>query len=229
MQTHPVGLSSVSVGPIEDRFAGLGTGNFLIVGGYGCTLSCSFCTNHDVSHALPVTCAPGTASWIAERSKGLGGVLFTHSEPIILSSLIKEVTKLVRPSKVAAKTSAYCNHEDFMKLMDSVDAINVDVKGGREEYRNLCEGSLDMVVRNLSLAKSTGKVLELTFLVIPGMEDGLREAINMVHETVGSDVVSWVIGFVPSNRMTWWPMAKKANIDSAVVELRRYFKDVRAR
>ena len=225
MQAPPVGISSVSVGPIEDRFAGLGTGKVLLVGCHGCTLRCAFCQNHDVSHVLPVDPDESAASWIANEASGLRGVLFTHSEPIVARKLVRDVSLLVRPSLVAAKTSAHCDEATFRSFMESVDAINVDVKGGADDYRELCDGNFDLVVRNVALAKSMGKHVELTFLIIPGRR-GLRKVAREMALVAGDSTV-WIVGFVPANLMRDWPMARKSHLESAFSQIRDHFKEVK--
>lgn len=221
----PVGLSSVSIGPVELRFAGLGTGDCLLVGSFGCPLRCRFCMNHDVSHRDPMALSLDCAEFIASRARDLRGVIFTHSEPLAVPSLVSEVRSMT-DGFVAVKTSAHCEESEFESFLGSVDAVNVDVKGDETAYRELCGGDFGKVLRNIELASRSGKLVELTFLVIPGMEKGLDRAMSRVAR-IAPGATAWVVGFVPSNLMMDWPMARRRHVDDAVNRLSGLFKEVR--
>jgi len=165
------------------------------------------------------------AEWIAGRARGLRGVIFTHSEPLAVPSLVEDVHSMAN-GFVAAKTSAHCEQDEFESFLGSVDAVNVDVKGDDEAYHELCGGDFVKVMRNVELAVNARKIVELTFLVIPGMEDGLERAMECASE-VAPDATAWVTGFVPSNRMMDWPMARRADVDAAAERLSGLFKEVR--
>ena len=58
------------------------------------------------------------------------------------------------------------------ELGPRVTAANVDLKAFREDtYAKICSGSLSAVKRNLVLMKEKGWWVEVTTLVVPGMND----------------------------------------------------------
>lgn len=229
---------TIATGPIDARFDGLGCTDALIVGGRGCTLSCEFCQNHEISQAIafgmPFLSNPfDVARVLRDRviEDDLGGVVFTYSEPLQMLDLVSATRSVFRCSGpaqffVAAKTSAHTNDYSWRKFINCVDALNIDVKGDDDFYRSKCMGFFDCVLRNARIAVNKGKRVELTFLMIPGMEEGLSMAMADMAREVG-DVPAWIRGFVPAHRMKDVPMATKEDVSWARDMASHYFSIVR--
>jgi pyruvate formate lyase activating enzyme len=229
---------TIATGLIDARFDGLGCKDALIVGGRGCPLSCEFCQNYEVSQAIsfgmPFDSHPFDVARVL-RDKviedDLGGVVFTYSEPLLMLDLVGATRNVLRCSGpaqffIAAKTSAHTDDYSWRIFLDYVDAVNIDVKGDDDFYRSKCMGFFGCVLRNARIAVNKGKRVELTFLMIPGMEEGLAMAMADMAREVG-DVPAWIRGFVPAHRMKDVPMATKEDVSWARNMASHYFSIVR--
>ena len=87
-----------------------------------------------------------------------------------------------------------------------IDAVNVDLKGFTEAfYRDVCAGRLQPVLETLVyLKRHTSVWLELTTLLIPGLNDSDRELEDLtrwVVENLGPEVPLHFSAFHPDFRM----------------------------
>ena len=85
-------------------------------------------------------------------------------------------------------------------------ADNVDLKSFRDDYyRKICGGRLQPVLDTLKLLKKLGVWVEVTTLVIPGLNDSKEELTEIASfiKTGMSDDTPWhVSGFYPTYKMT---------------------------
>jgi pyruvate formate lyase activating enzyme len=86
-----------------------------------------------------------------------------------------------------------------------IDGINVDLKAGRGEfYRRMSGAALEPVLANLSTIQRLGIWLEITTLVIPGLNDSddeLRWVARYLFDQLGADVPWHISRFHPNYRM----------------------------
>ena len=80
-----------------------------------------------------------------------------------------------------------------MEILPMIDAFNIDLKTYNEEtYRTYFGGDLKTVWNNLVHIKKAGKHLEITYLVIDGLNDDNEEFAQLVGKIaieLGEDVV----------------------------------------
>jgi pyruvate formate lyase activating enzyme len=90
-----------------------------------------------------------------------------------------------------------------------IDGINVDLKAGRGEfYRRISGAALKPVLTNLKLLRRAGIWLEVTTLVIPGLndtDDELRWVANYLRDEVGPDTPWHISRFFPQYEMADTP------------------------
>jgi pyruvate formate lyase activating enzyme len=72
-----------------------------------------------------------------------------------------------------------------------LDAMNVDVKGDAAAVRRYCGADVERVWRNGQLALQAGVWLEITTLVIPGVNDG-DEVLGPIAQRIVADLGSQV-------------------------------------
>lgn len=61
-----------------------------------------------------------------------------------------------------------------------LDAVNIDLKVFTEKfYREICGARLKPVLETIALMKSPGVWLEVTTLIIPGLNDSAQELVEM--------------------------------------------------
>lgn len=171
-------ITSLAMDPIEKKpLAAFYPGSqILSCGSYGCNLACPFCQNSEISQADGDSVrwryiAPEEMATLAMEQPGNLGLAFTYNEPLIAYEYIVDVAKLIKPlGKKTAVVTAGCVAPRVMEeVLPWVDAMNIDLKGGPEFYREL-GGDYDTVRAAIEYAAS-GCHLEVTTLVIPGKND----------------------------------------------------------
>ena len=178
-------VSSLALDPIEKKplnrfYPG---SKILSVGSFGCNLRCPFCQNHEISMVAPDMSedrylSPGTLALVAEdhRKKGNIGVAYTYNEPLVGWEYVLDTAKLVKKKgmKNVLVTNGTASLEILEKLLPYVDAMNIDLKGFREDYYRKLGGSLS-VVKEFILRAAADCHVELTTLIVPGENDSISE------------------------------------------------------
>ncbi len=166
------------------------TGVIYSVGSYGCNLKCRFCQNSDISQfeQPSVMASPQRIVQKAFNLVGNIGVAFTYNEPGIWFEFICDCALLLREAglKTVLVTNGHLCHEPFKRLCEISDAMNIDLKAFSQKfYQDECQGDLETVKRNIATAVAAGIHVELTNLVIPGLNDDEDEFIAMVDWIAG--------------------------------------------
>ena len=187
--------SGFCVDPIEKKplnhfFPGTAVLSF---GTAGCNLACKFCQNWDISTSretdtLADSASPDELAAIAERL-GCRSVAFTYNDPIIFLeyAIDTAIACRARGIKAVAVTAGYVCPEPRAELFASVDAANIDLKSfSHDFYRRICSGRLAPVLETLEYVRhETGCWLEVTNLVIPGLNDSDEELDALTRWVVG--------------------------------------------
>ena len=190
--------TSLALDPIEKKplnhfYPG---SRILSVGSYGCNLNCPFCQNWEISMSdgHEFRQGPGAAKRIvlpealtdaAEQLTGKGniGVAFTYNEPLISYEYVTDTAKLLRRKglKVVLVTNGCVNPEVAEKVLPLTDALNIDLKSFRHDvYAGTLGGDLETVKRFIARAAEQCHV-ELTSLIVPGMNDSEEEMLEMTE------------------------------------------------
>ncbi len=184
----------------------------LSFGTAGCNLACRFCQNWDISKSRQMDTLADDASpeTIARAAAELGcrSVAFTYNDPVIFLEYAVDVAAACRERGVAtvAVTAGEILPEPRAEFFAAMDAANVDLKAFTEDfYRRQCGGELQPVKETLEyLARETEVWVELTTLLIPGLNDSDRELDEMtgwVVERLGPDVPLHFTAFHPDYKM----------------------------
>jgi pyruvate formate lyase activating enzyme len=98
-----------------------------------------------------------------------------------------------------------------------IHGINVDLKAGRGEfYHRISGAALEPVLANLKLIQQLGIWLEVTTLVIPGLNDGdaeLRWVARYLVDALGPDVPWHISRFYPQYKMSDTPPTPAASLE----------------
>jgi len=184
----------------------------LSFGTAGCNLGCRFCQNWDISKSRELDTLADAASpdAIAEAAQRLGcaSVAFTYNDPVIFMEYAMDVADAChdRGIKAVAVTAGYVCPEPRTEFFGHMDAANVDLKGFTERfYAATCSGHLQPVLETLEhLRHETDVWLEITNLVIPGLNDAAEEIDGMtawIAERLGSDVPLHFTAFHPDYKL----------------------------
>jgi pyruvate formate lyase activating enzyme len=139
-------------------------------------------------------------------------VAFTYNEPAIFHEYAVDTAKACRKLgiKTVAVTAGYVTPEPRKEFYEVMDAANVDLKGFTEEfYKKYTDSALQPVLETLEyIKKKTSTWLEITTLVIPGLNDSEKELQSLtswIVKNLGSDVPLHFTAFHPAYKLTEVP------------------------
>ncbi len=181
----------------------------------GCNFSCRFCQNSEISR-MPADRngkIAGTAvspESVVEHALDAGckSIAYTYTEPTVYFEFALDTARLAREKGLynVFVTNGYMTREALDMIRPYLDAANVDLKAFRNEfYRDVCGASLDPVCRTLVSMKSMNIHVEITTLLIPGMNDdaaALSDMAAFIVSELGADTPWHISRFHPTYRMT---------------------------
>lgn len=193
----------------------------------GCNFRCAFCQNWEISQAPRerdlVTGSPATPAQIAHAAQraGCASVAYTYTEPTIYAEYALDTAREAAALGLSNVfvSNGYMTPELLDLMAGLIGAINVDLKAGRGEfYHRISGGALDPVLRNLRLIRERGIWLEVTTLVIPGLNDGeaeLRWIAEFLMAELGPDVPWHISRFYGQYRMAQTPPTPTSVLERA--------------
>ena len=183
----------------------------LSIGQAGCSLRCEFCQNwHLLDPGIPQDdLTPEQAVQVARR-EGSVGIAYTYNEPYVGFEYVLETSQAARRAglKNVLVTNGYYMPAPFEELAPLTDAMNIDLKSIREEfYATYCHGNVAPVQRTIETSVRKGIHVELTNLLIPGLNDSERDVTDLVDYVagVGRDVPLHLSRYHPAHKMTLPP------------------------
>jgi pyruvate formate lyase activating enzyme len=139
------------------------------------------------------------------------GTSISFNEPTLSLEWSLEVFQLARQRGLynTFVSNGYMTPEALRLLAEAgLDAMNVDIKGDAQAVEQYCGIDVEVVWRNCQLAQQAGVWLEVTTLVIPGVNDSdevLRGIAERIVADLGPDVPWHVSGYFPAYRFTALP------------------------
>lgn len=179
----------------------------------GCNFACSFCQNSDISQIPPsgtVTgrrVEPGDVVAAALES-GCRSIAYTYTEPTIFFEYALDTATLAHDKglKNIFVSNGYMSERAVDLIADVLDAANIDLKGFTDGfYRKHCGARLEQVKSSLRYLKRKGVFLEVTTLVIPGLNDDpneLRSLARFIAGELGPETPWHISRFHPTYRLT---------------------------
>ena len=177
----------------------------------GCNFRCLFCQNWQISQAKPeeLDYLYLTPAQLVKKVKESGclTIAYTYTEPVIFYEYMLDTAKLAKEAGIRniMHSNGYINEEPLRELVKYLDAANIDLKGfSQEYYKNLTAGDLEPVLRTLKILKEEGVWLEITNLVLPGLNDSEETLVKMclwIKENLGPDVPLHFSRFWPTYKM----------------------------
>lgn len=181
--------TSLALDPIEKKPLKMFRPGSLVlsVGSFGCNLKCPFCQNHEISmvdrkeaeeSVGAVYLSPAALAEKALEYRRLGniGVAFTYNEPMVGWEYVRDAAKLVKEAGMdnVLVTNGSVSMEALEEVLPFMDAMNIDLKGFREDYYRKLGGDLGTVKKFITRAAGVCHV-ELTTLIVPGENDRVEE------------------------------------------------------
>jgi len=188
----------------------------------GCNFSCAFCQNSSLSvvsgeeqiYGRPISPEQLVA---AARQSGCLSISYTYSEPTIYFELMLETAKLAHAEGISnvMVTNGYMSIEALEVIAPYLDAANVDLKAFTDIfYKQYCGAHLAPVLKTIREMRKRGIWVEVTTLMIPGLNDDAGELEQLIAFILEVDEnMPWHVSlFYPQHRLTDIPPSSPSAI-----------------
>ena len=196
---------SENVDPIEKKplFHFLPGTQSLSIATTGCNFKCFFCQNwqisqmhcdHDSIEGRNIPPGKIVADAISYNCESIS---YTYTEPTIYFELAYDTAEIARKNNIrnVFVTNGFMTNECLEMIKPYLDAANIDLKSFSDDfYRKNCDGRLKPVLNNIKTMFKSGIWIEVTTLLIPGLNDSDRELEEIATFIAGiSDYIPWHI------------------------------------
>ncbi len=222
-------LVAEHIDPIEKKplFHVLPGTTSLSVSTVGCNFRCLHCQNSSISQASKMSiaqmagnrCSPDyiVAEAIHNRCNSIS---YTYVEPTVFFEFAYDCSRLAsqRGVKNVFVSNGYMSAKTSRKLAPFLDAINIDIKSFSDDfYKNVCGARLQPVLDTVRLMKELGVWVEVTTLLIPGLNDADEELRKIASFLLDIDeAIPWhVTAFHPMHKMLDRPPTPLSTLERA--------------
>jgi pyruvate formate lyase activating enzyme len=179
----------------------------------GCNFRCAFCQNWSISQVTKKNRPTATGDLIppedlvdlAKQHK-CRSISYTYTEPTIFFEYVFETARLATPEGISNVfvTNGYMTPEALEAIHPHLHAANVDLKAFNDQtYRRKMGARLQPVLDSIKKMKAQGVWLEITTLVVPGMNDSDEELKDIAEfiKSVGPEIPWHISRFHPDHNM----------------------------
>ena len=178
----------------------------------GCNFSCDFCQNWQISQSTPDLLKqsakqPFTSpSQVVEAAlaKGCQSISYTYTEPIVFWEYALECMRAANVAGLdnVVVSNGFGSAAAWRASQGMLSAANIDLKAFNNDfYRKICNGRLQVVLDSLKQLKQQGVWLELTTLLIPGLNDDngeLAELAAFIAQELSPDTPWHISAYHPA-------------------------------
>lgn len=209
-------LVAENIDPVEKKplFHFLPGSHTYSISTVGCNFHCRHCQNFSISQpeAFTADTVPGILRTpqhvvVSAVDTGCQSISYTYVEPTIFFEFAHDCCVLAHKQglKNIFVSNGYMSEKTTRQLAPVLDAINIDIKAFREDfYRKICGAHLQPVLDTVRLMHELGVWVEVTTLVIPGLNDSTAELTEIAEFVASIDPsMPWhVTAFYPTYKMT---------------------------
>ncbi|MBF0553607.1 MAG: AmmeMemoRadiSam system radical SAM enzyme [Nitrospirae bacterium] len=176
-------LCASNIDPIEKKplFHFLPGSHSLSIACVGCNFTCLHCQNSSISqfpkgHEFDgLTGDAVSPAHVVEGAirGGCKSISYTYTEPTIYMEYALDCAIMAKEKgiKNVFVSNGYMTAESAGLIIPYLDADNIDLKGDDEFYKTVCGGRVKPVKDTIILMKERGVWVEVTTLIIPGLND----------------------------------------------------------
>lgn len=182
-------VAAMNIDPIEKKplYHFLSGSKAFSIGTVGCNFSCEWCQNFDISQVSKEGEKRIFGKEVKTREivelaleSGCKSIAYTYNEPAIFIEFVRDVARIAKKKglKNILVTNGYFTEESFKYFNKEklIDAVNIDLKSFSDKtYRKFCGAKLESVLENIKRFYDAGIHIEITTLVIPGLNDSSSE------------------------------------------------------
>ena len=188
----------------------------------GCNFSCRFCQNHDLSqvqgeeHIVGSKVSPEELVRKALQAQALS-ISYTYTEPTVFFELMMATARIAKNAglKNVMVTNGYMSREALNMIAPYLDAANIDLKSFSEEfYHTQCGAKLQPVLDTIREMKRRKIWIEVTTLLIPGLNTGLEHLRPLLRFLLEIDPeMPWHVSrFFPQYHLNDLPVTPTENV-----------------
>lgn len=221
-------VTSIQIDPIEKKplYHFLPGSKVFSMGSAGCNFRCKFCQNSEIAHVTPRSTlsgrrlTPETVVRLAEENR-TPGIAYTYNEPTVFFEQIYASAGLAKAKglRTVLVSNGFMSPGFLQALAKRIEAANIDLKGFSEGfYHKYCGGRLQPVLDNLKAIKKMGWWLEVTTLLIPGVNDSndeIADMANFIRTELGIDTPWHLSAFHGACEMIDHPSTSLAKMEDA--------------
>jgi pyruvate formate lyase activating enzyme len=207
-------LIAAHIDPIEKKplFHFLPGSHSYSIAAPGCNFRCAWCQNWDISqlnkanHPSRLAYTQPEAIVEAALNSGCESISYTYTEPTIFYEYVLDVSKLAKQAglKNVLVSNGYMSDAMLDEYIPYLDAINVDIKPFDEKiHRKYTGAKLEPVLSNCKRLKKAGVWLEITTLLIPGINDDQAQVegiAEFVATELGTDTPWHISRYFPQTQ-----------------------------
>ena len=179
----------------------------------GCNFHCKWCQNWEISqmpreqHLIMGEKVTPQRLVAAAQRYHCRSIAYTYTEPTVFFEYAYDTAKLAHEAGLVNiyVTNGYMTEEMLEAFHPYMDAANVDLKAFKEEtYHKYVGARLQPVLDTMKVMQRLGIWLEVTTLVVPGINDDpaeLRDAARFVAQELGTETPWHISRFFPAYQM----------------------------
>lgn len=181
------------------------------VAAMGCNFSCRFCQNHAISMVKDEKDIQGDVISPAQlvalaRKHDARSIAYTYTEPTVFFELVLETARLAHAAGLrnVLISNGYMTARALALLGPLLDGANIDLKAFHDDfYRKYCSARLQPVLEMIAGMKAMGVWLEITTLLIPGLNDEPSQILELIGflRALDRDIPWHVSRFFPHYRL----------------------------
>ncbi len=202
---------SIAIDPIEKKplYHFKPGSTIYSIGTVGCSLHCKFCQNFTTSQAkpedIPHIDLPPKGAVEDATANSCKSIAFTYNEPTIFFEYALDIMKLAKKARIknVIVSDGFTNPEPLKEWCKYLDAANIDLKAFNEKfYKDVCDAKLKPTLESLKILKENKIHLEITNLIIPGLNDNFEKI---------EEMCKWIkknLGNVPLHFSRFFPIYK---------------------
>ena len=168
----------------------------------GCNFRCLNCQNHEISQVAPdevdhYDLTPEQIVSLCQKHH-CPGIAYTYTEPLTYIEYVTDTARLAHEKGLwnILVTAGYVCQEPLADLLPHLDAANIDLKSFSDEiYQRVSGGHLQPVLDTILAMRAAGVWIELTNLVIPGVNDDMDMIRQMCQWLVSNGLAETPLHF----------------------------------
>jgi pyruvate formate lyase activating enzyme len=193
----------------------------------GCNFQCLHCQNYEISqfprlYESEIIGEDLTPEELIRKVKASRSesIAYTYTEPTIFSEFARDTAVLARGEGIrnVFVSNGFMTEASARAMATVLDADNIDLKSFSDAfYHKVCKARLQPVLDTIILMKQLGVWVEVTTLVIPGLNDSDEELKDIAAfiKNVGPEIPWHVSAFYPTYKLLDRPRTTAAQLQRA--------------